>query len=124
MNQIELMKRNKKFTLDCLNLAENLRNTRLGNHIRGQIIRSSTSVTANYRAARLAQSRAAFIAKLSIVIEEADESEFWIELGIESGNLNSEKASVLKDEAHQLTSIYIATRKAMLQRNTTKNNKS
>ena len=124
MNQIELMKRNKKFTLDCLNLAENLRDTRLGNHIRGQIIRSSTSVTANYRAARLAQSRAAFIAKLSIVIEEADESEFWIELGIESGNLNSEKASVLKDEAHQLTSIYIATRKAMLQRNTTKNNKS
>jgi four helix bundle protein len=114
MNQIELMKRNKSFTLKCLYLANTLPDTKLGNHLRGQLIRSSTSVTANYRAARLAQSRAAFISKLSIVIEEADESEFWIELAIDLNILEGSEARMLKKEAHELTSIYIATRKALL----------
>ena len=61
-------------------LVEKLPNTYLGNHIRGQMIRAGTSVAANYRAARLAQSRASFISKISIVIEEADESRFWCEI--------------------------------------------
>ena len=116
MNQIELMKRNKSFIFNCLHLAETFSDTRLGNHIRGQLIRSSTSITANYRAARLAQSKAAFIAKLSIVIEESDESEFWIELGMDLDILeNAEVAQSLRNEAHELASIYIATRKTLLQ---------
>ena len=73
MTTIDLLERTKKFAYDVLDLAEMLPNTFLGNHIRGQLIRCGTSVSSNYRAARLAQSRASFVAKISIVLEEADE---------------------------------------------------
>ena len=75
----ELKARTKKFAHRCVKLAVSLPDTSLGNHIKGQLIRCSTSVAANYRAANLAQSKASFVSKLSIVIEEADESEFWLE---------------------------------------------
>jgi four helix bundle protein len=113
MNAKELIARNKKFAVECVNLANTLPDTKLGNHIRGQLIRCSTSVAANYRATRLAQSKAAFIAKLSIVIEEADESEFWIEFGMEFNLFKPESASKLMKEARELTSIYIATRNSI-----------
>lgn len=71
----DLKQRTKRFYVECIKLAEELPNTYLGNHIRGQLIRSSSSVAANYRAANLAQSIPSFVAKISIVIEEADE---WI----------------------------------------------
>jgi four helix bundle protein len=61
----------------------------------------------------LAQSKAAFIAKLSIVIEEADESEFWVDFGQELGLFNARDARKLIKEAHELASIYIATRNSM-----------
>ena len=77
-----LLKRTKSFTLDVIRLAEMLPSTFLGNHIRGQIIRSGTSVSANYRAARLAHSRAAFTAKISIVIEEADETKEYATISV------------------------------------------
>ena len=73
MNKNELKERTKKFAHDCIKLALKLPNTFLGNHIKGQLIRCSTSVAANYRAACLGQSKASFISKLSVVIEEADE---------------------------------------------------
>ncbi|MGD8663112.1 MAG: four helix bundle protein, partial [Desulfobacterales bacterium] len=79
----ELKLRTKKFAHRCVRLAMALPNTKLGNHIQGQLIRCSTSVASNYRAARLAQSKAGFISKLSIVIEEADESYFWLEFIID-----------------------------------------
>ena len=113
MNAQQLINRNKKFAVECVQLAEKLPDTKLGNHIRGQLVRCSTSVAANYRATRLAQSKAAFIAKLSIVIEEADESEFWIDLAMEFKLFNSELAIPLMKEARELTSIYIATRNSM-----------
>lgn len=72
----DLQKRTKRFCIDCIKLAEDLPNTYLGNHIRGQLIRSSSSVAANYRAANLAQTTALFVSKISIVIEEANESQF------------------------------------------------
>lgn len=75
----ELKARTKKFAHRCVKLAVSLPDTSLGNHIKGQLIRCSTSVAVNYRAANLAQSKASFVSKLSIVIEEADESEFWLE---------------------------------------------
>ena len=117
MNQIELMKRNKQFAINCVRLAVTLPETKLGNHFRGQLIRCSTSVAANYRAARVAQSKAAFVAKLSIVIEEADESEFWIDLGMEFNLFNVKAADTLKTEAYELASIYIATRKTLIRNN-------
>ena len=65
--------------LTCVKLALALPKTVLGNHIKKQLIRCATSVAANYRAAVLSQTKATFKSKISIVIEEADESEFWLE---------------------------------------------
>ena len=73
MMNVELKNRTKKFALDCIELAEKLPNTVLGRHIKGQLIRTSTSVAANYRAANLGQSKASFTSKLSIVIERLNE---------------------------------------------------
>jgi len=63
----------------------------LGRHIQGQLIRSSTSVAANYRAACIAHSKAGFISKLSIFIEESDENSFWLEFIIDEELLSKEK---------------------------------
>ena len=79
MDAGELKKRTKEFAHRCVKLALALPKTVLGNHIKKQLIRCGTSVAANYRATLLAQTKAAFISKISIVIEEADESEFWLE---------------------------------------------
>jgi four helix bundle protein len=111
MNSEDLKRRTKKFAHDCVNLALSLPENTTGWHIRKQLIHSSTSVAANYRAACHAQTKASFISKISIVIEESDETEFWLEF-IEEENLsNHPLLSVLKAEAHELASIFITTRK-------------
>ena len=74
MDNKELKKRTKEFAHRCVKLALSLPRSALGDHIRKQLIRCSTSVAANYRAALMAQTKPAFISKISIVIEEADES--------------------------------------------------
>ena len=112
----DLVGRTKKFAHDCVKLAVNLPNTYLGNHIKGQLIRCSTSVAANYRAARLGQSKAVFISKISIVIEEADESEFWLEFIIDEKLLPNMKEVPLFSEAHELSSIFISSRKTAQKR--------
>ncbi len=86
----ELKLRTKEFAHRCVKLAMALPNTQLGHHIRGQLIRCSTSVASNYRAACHAQSKASFISKISIVIEEADESYFWLEFIIDEQMINKE----------------------------------
>ena len=107
----DLKNRTKKFAMDCILLTQKFPNTYLGRHIKGQLIRSSTSVAANYRAAKHGQTKAVFTSKISIVIEEADESEFWLEI-IEEKDLISKDPEVnrLKKEAHELTSIFIKSR--------------
>ena len=85
--------------------------TYLGKHIRGQLIRCSTSVASNYRAGCIAQSKAGFIAKLSIVLEEADESYFWLEFIIDEKLLNEERVLPLLNESDELVAIFIASRK-------------
>lgn len=74
-----LLLRTKTFAHNCVKLSLHLPNTYLGNHIKGQLIRPGTSVGANYRASCIAQTKKSFISKLSIVIEEVDESAFWLE---------------------------------------------
>ena len=111
MNKEELKNRTKDFAHRCVKLCVVLPHSYLGNHIRGQLTRCSTSVAANYRAACLGQSKAAFISKISIVIEEADESEFWLEFIIDEKLFQEEKVEALKQEAHELASIFIASRK-------------
>ena len=83
MNTEELKERTKSFAHRCVKLTLSLPKTQLGKHIAGQLIRCSTSVTSNYRASCLAQSKSSFIAKISIVLEEADESSFWLEFIID-----------------------------------------
>ncbi len=111
MDNKELKKRTKQFALRCIKLSDALPDTPLGRHIRGQIIRSSTSVAANYRAACLAQSKAGFIAKLSIVVEEVDETLFWLEIITEEKLLPKQKIESLIRETDELTAIFIAARK-------------
>ena len=79
MDKEELKARTKDFAHRCVKLCMALPSHSLGNHIRNQLIRCSTSVGANYRAACVAQSKAGFVAKLSIVVEEIDEACFWME---------------------------------------------
>jgi len=111
MDQDDLKKRTKDFAHRCIKLAMALPNTPLGNHIRGQLIRCSTSVGANYRAVCLAQSRAAFASKLSIVIEEVDESCFWLEFIIDEKLLEESRVAPLFAEGKELTSIFVKSRK-------------
>ncbi len=106
----DLKDRTKQFAHRCIKLTEFLPNNYLGNHIKGQLIRSSTSVAANYRATCIAQSKASFIAKISIVIEEVDESAFWLEFTIDENLFEKDKIDPLLNEAKELTAIFISSR--------------
>lgn len=103
--------RTKTFSHNCVKLALQLPNTYLGNHIKGQLIRCGTSVGANYRASCIAQTKKSFIAKISIVIEEVDESNFWIDFIIDEELLSRETCNSLLKEADELTRIFISSRK-------------
>lgn len=107
----ELKVRTKKFAHDCVKLSLELPNNYLGNHIKGQLIRCSTSVAANYRATCLAQTKRAFVSKISIVVEEVDESAFWLEFITDEKMLDKLKVQNLHSEAGELTSIFIRSRK-------------
>ncbi|MDR3227263.1 MAG: four helix bundle protein [Prevotellaceae bacterium] len=117
MNKEELKERTKKFAHRCVKLANALPETKIGRHIQGQLVRCSTSVAANYRAVCLAQSRASFVAKMSIVVEEADETSFWLEFIIDEKLLPKEKISLLLKEANELSAIFIASRKTISSKN-------
>ena len=116
MDAKELKKRTKEFAHRCVKLAITLPKTDLGTHIRKQLIRCATSVAANYRATLLAQTKAAFISKISIVIEESDESEFWLEFFIDEKLIQKKRVLPLFNEAHELTSIFVSTRKTAQKR--------
>jgi four helix bundle protein len=107
----ELKQRTKQFAHRCIKLVLTLPKNTLGNTIKSQLVRCATSVAANYRATLLSQTKASFIAKISIVIEESDESEFWLELIIDEELVKKELVLPLLNEAHELSSIFIASRK-------------
>lgn len=109
MTNDELQKRTKRFAHKCVDLALSL-----PNKIRITSSRSTnqmlTSVAANYRAACLAQSKPLFIAKLSIIIGEIDESYFWIEFIIERELVKKEQVVFILNESKELTKIFISSR--------------
>lgn len=111
MNAEEMKKKTKEFAHRSVKLAVALPTTALGNHVRKQLIRCATSVASNYRTALLSQTKAVFISKISIVVEEADESEFWLEFIMDENLVRREKVLSLFSEAHELSSIFVATRK-------------
>src|SRR4030042_3829759 len=110
MDSEELKLRTKSFAHRCIKLASELPRTPVGRHIESQLIRCSSSVASNYRAGLHAQSKAAFIAKLSIVIEESDESEFWLEFIINENLMSENQIFSLLNEAHELTYTFITQR--------------
>jgi len=116
MNREELTKRTKKFAHRCVKLAMALPETALGRHLKGQVIRCSTSVAANYRATCLSQSKASFISKISIVLEETDEAAFWLEFIIDEKLLKTTLVNPLLMEAEELTKIFAASRKTASKR--------
>ena len=112
MIERDLKIRTKKFAHDCVKIAVMFPENKLGYHMKGQLIRCSTSVAANYRAACIAQSKKSFVAKLSIVIEEADESNFWLEFAKDENILSkNELMNALISESKELVSIFISSRK-------------
>jgi four helix bundle protein len=117
MNRKDLTERTKKFAHRYVKLALALPDTSLGIHIRGQLIRCSTSVAANYRAACLSQSKPSFTAKLSIVLEEADETAFWLEFIVDENLLKEKLVKPLLKEAEALTAIFASSRKTASSKN-------
>jgi four helix bundle protein len=103
---VELSIRTKSFALRIIKLAEALPRTRSANVISHQILRSATSMAANYRACGRARSKAEFIAKIGIVIEEADEIVLRLELLVESAIIPAARLENLLAEANQLLSIF------------------
>jgi four helix bundle protein len=105
----ELKARTKDFGLRVMRLVDALPKTTSGRAIANQLIRSGTSVGANYRAACRARSNKEFIAKLGVVLEEADESVFWLELIRDGELLTAKLVESLLSEANELTAIFSAT---------------
>ncbi len=108
MSQHDLRDRTKSFALDSIELVESLPRTRTADVIGRQLLRSGTSVAANYRSACRARSRREFIAKMGIVLEEADESMFWLEVIEERGMLQS-NVRPLRAEADELVAIIVSS---------------
>jgi four helix bundle protein len=107
----DLKARTKRFAVDILRFAAQLPDRRQFWEIAQQLVRCGCSVGANYRAACRARSRNDFLAKLSIVEEEADEAMYWLELLEEFTHSPNGELSRLKDEASQLTAITVASKK-------------
>jgi four helix bundle protein len=110
MTEKELKDRTKLFALRVMKLVNSLPNSPAGRAIGSQLVRSGTSVAANYRAACRGRSKAEFIAKLGIVEEESDESCLWLELIIEGDLMEEKLVTSLLKEANELTAIFVASR--------------
>jgi len=92
-------------------MSQALPRTREANVLSQQILRSATGMAANYRAAGRSRSRAEFLAKLGVVIEEADETVFWLEMLAESGIVRPKRLEKLQAEANELLAIFAASRR-------------
>jgi four helix bundle protein len=105
----DLRERTKRFAIRILRLYRALPPKEDARVIGRQLLRSGTSIGANYRAACRARSRAEFIAKLGVVLEESDESLFWLELLLEGEIIREEQLRALITEAKELTSIFVTS---------------
>lgn len=107
----DLKARTRDFAYKCFDLCEKLPNTYFGSHIKGQLFRCSSSVAANYRATCNAQSKASFISKISIVLEEIDESAYWLKFIIDREIIKLELVNSLYKESIELSAIFGKSRK-------------
>lgn len=108
----EFKKRTKIFALRVIKLYQSLPNNVEAQILGKQLLRAATSVAANYRAACRARSSAEFVSKIGIVLEESDESLFWLEVLEEAGIVPAKRLTQLKQEANELTAILTTIRKS------------
>ncbi len=107
----ELKHRTKAFAIRIVKLFRSLPKSEEARIIGRQVLRSGTSVAANYRAVCRARSRAEFISKIGVVVEEADETVFWLELLIETNIVPANKLADLLKEANELLAIFAASQR-------------
>ena len=112
MDANQLIKRTKQFALDNIRFFQTLPKTDEARILGKQLLRSSTSVASNYRAACRSRSKQEFYSKLCIVVEESDESLFWLELIQDSGILADVKTTLLMKEAEELLFIFSASKRS------------
>jgi len=111
MDNGELSERTKQFALRILRVVASLPRTREGDTLGRQLLNAGTSVGANYREARRARSRAEFAAKIGVCPQEADESQYWLELLVESGMIRKPLLSPLLAETNELIAIFASSLK-------------
>jgi four helix bundle protein len=109
MDEGDLKRRTKQFSLRVIKLVEALPNTTTARTIGNQLLRAGMSVGANYRAACRGKSKADFIAKVGISPEEADECLYWMELLQEAGIIPAERLKDLMKEADELVAIFTSS---------------
>ena len=109
MNERDLQMRTKSFALQVIRYCERLPNDETSKVLKRQLLRAGTSVGANYRAACRAKSKPAFISKMGDVLEESDESGYWIELLVDSGKVVPQASASLLREANELVAIAISS---------------
>lgn len=124
MTERELIERARQFALRIIKLVGALPRSIEGRSIASQLMRSGTSVAANYRAACRARSKPEFIAKFGIVEEEADESAFWLELIIDAALLHDIKVRPLLAEAGEIVAIIASSKKTASSKSQIANRKS
>jgi four helix bundle protein len=105
----DLLSRTKRFAIETIKFCEALRKDETSRILGRQLLRSGTSVGANYRAAHRAKSKADFISKMRTVLEEADESAYWIELLLDAGKVDEPTSTPLRQEASELVAIAVAS---------------
>ena len=111
MTPDELKDRTKAFAVRIVTLTEALPRSKAAQHIGGQLLHSGTAVGSNYRAACRARSHAEFLSKLAIVVEESDESVYWLDVLAESRLVKPGRLGGLQKEANELLAIFSAARK-------------
>jgi len=117
MTEQEFKDRTKQIALRVIRLVESLPNTHSAQIIGKQLLRSATSVGANYRAACRGKSTADILHKLAIVEEEADESLYWLELLIESEMVTEKKLSVLMSDINEIVAMTVSSIKTLRSKN-------
>ena len=108
MNKFELQQRTKRFHVDVIKICEHFPKNAAGFETAKQLIRAAGSVGANYRAACRGKSKADFIYKIEVVLEEADEALYWLEVTKDAQMLNTDQLEILIKEANELVSIFNA----------------
>jgi len=109
MTESEMKQRTKAFALRVIKLANNVSNDFVGRRLGDQLLRSGTSVAANYRAVCRARSKAEFIAKVGVVVEESDETVLWLELLVDTQIVSASRMTKLLTEANELLAIFAAS---------------